>query len=55
MDLTLMSDEELNNHLNDVLNEQERRKNIAQIPAQIAELKQKFTEGGGDPALLGGA
>jgi DNA invertase Pin-like site-specific DNA recombinase len=55
MDWTSVSDESLEIELNAILNEQERRQNLARIPAQIEALKQKFTEGGGDPALIGGA
>jgi len=52
MDYTSISDEDLDLHLNAIINEQERRKNIASIPGQIASLKQKFIEGGGDPVVL---
>lgn len=49
MDLTKLSDEELDQHRRDVLQEQERRENLARIPDQITELKAKYVEGGGDP------
>lgn len=52
MDWTSVSGESLEIELNAIINEQERRKNVAQIPSQIEALKQKFTEGGGDPALI---
>lgn len=32
--------------------EQERRRDLANIPTQIATLKAKFLSGGGDPATL---
>ena len=52
MDLTKLSDEELDQHRRDVLSEIERRENLARIPDQIAELKAKYVEGGGDPDQL---
>ena len=48
IDLKTLSDEELNQHRRDVLQEQERRENLARIPDQITELKAKYVEGGGD-------
>jgi hypothetical protein len=45
-------DEKLNQLLVAVLVETERRKNLATIPSQIADLKAKFIDGGGDPAAL---
>jgi len=52
MDLTKLSDEELDQHRRDVLQEQERRENLARIPDQITELKTKYVELGGDPEQL---
>lgn len=52
MDLKTMADIELSDHLNAVLAEQERRRALAQIPDQIAELTAKYVAGGGDPADL---
>ena len=52
MDLKTLSDEELDQHRRDVLAEQERRENLARIPEQIRELKDKYTELGGNPADL---
>ena len=52
IDLKTLSDEELDQHRRDVLQEQERRENLAHIPDQIAELKAKYVEGGGDPTNL---
>lgn len=52
MDYTTISDADLDLHLNSILNEKERRANVARIPGEIANLKQKFIEGGGDPAVL---
>ena len=51
-DFTTLSESDLEAYLNAILNEQERRKNLANIPGQIAELKLKFVDGGGDPALI---
>lgn len=47
-----MTDEQLAEHLNTVLAEQERRQAIATIPAQIKDLTAKFLDGGGDPNEL---
>lgn len=52
MDLTKLTDEELDEHRIAVLCEQERRANLAQIPTQISELREKYIDGGGDPADL---
>ncbi|MDF1705075.1 MAG: hypothetical protein P1U38_09900 [Aeromicrobium sp.] len=52
MDLTTLTDDELATHLNDVLNEQERRANLARIPQQIADLRERYVADGGDPADL---
>lgn len=52
MELTTLTDEELSNHLNTVLTEQERRKALAEIPEQIRDLTAKYVDGGGDIADL---
>lgn len=52
MDLTQLSDDELDEHRRDVLAEIERRENLARIPDQINELRTKYVEGGGDPDYL---
>lgn len=52
MDLTILSDEQLDAKRVDVLCEQERRANLALIPEQIAEMAAKFRDGGGDPDAL---
>lgn len=52
MELTTLTDEELDNLRTDVAVEQERRQALANIPDQITELKEKFLAGGGDPAEL---
>lgn len=52
MDFTTMTDEELSNHLNVVLAEQERRQSLANIPGQIQELTNRFIAGGGNPEDL---
>lgn len=54
MDLKPLTDEELSDHLNTVLAEQERRRALADIPAQIADLTAKYVAGGGDPEDLTG-
>ena len=48
MDYKSFTDEELDSVRAGVLREQERRANLAQIPATIQELATKYTEGGGD-------
>lgn len=48
MDLTTLTDEQLDDHRRAVLREQERRANLAAIPEQIKELAEKFRDGGGD-------
>lgn len=52
IDLSAFSDEQLAKHLNTVINEQERRATLANVPAQIAELTQKFVDSGGDKTEL---
>ena len=48
MDYKNLTDEELDEARTAILTEQERRANLAQIPATIQELAAKYTEGGGD-------
>lgn len=55
MDLRALTDEELDNLRRAVLTEQERRANLASIPATVAELARTYTAGGGDPAALASA
>ena len=43
-----LTDEQLDEARQAILVEQERRVNLAQIPATIQELATKYTEGGGD-------
>lgn len=52
MDYKTLSDEQLNEARREILIEQERRANLAQIPATIQELASKYTEGGGDRQAL---
>ena len=52
MDLTTLTDEQLDAHRRSVLIEQERRANLAAIPEQIKELAEKFRDGGGDEEAL---
>lgn len=49
MDLITLTREELDALRRAVLSEQERRENLAQIPGQISELRDKYVAGGGDP------
>lgn len=51
-DIENLTDEELEKARIEILKEQERRANRAQIPAQITELRQKYVAGGGDPDEL---
>ena len=48
MDYKNLTDEQLDEARTAILIEQERRVNLAQIPATIQELATKYTEGGGD-------
>ena len=52
MNLTELSDEDLATHKRDVLIEEERRQARDQIPTQIADLKARFIDAGGNPADL---
>ena len=48
VDFTKYDDEQLDEARTAILIEQERRANLAQIPATIQELAAKYKEGGGD-------
>ena len=48
MDYKSLTDEQLDDARQAILVEQERRANLAQIPATIQELAAKYTDGGGD-------
>lgn len=52
MDYKQLTDEQLDEARTAILAEQERRANLAQIPATIQELAAKYTDGGGDRATL---
>lgn len=52
MDLTTLTNEELGEHHNAVLVEQERRQALAIIPGQIADLTAQYVAGGGNPEDL---
>ena len=52
MDYKSLTDEQLDEARQAILVEQERRANLAQIPATIQELATKYTEGGGDRQTL---
>lgn len=46
------SDVALNDHRRAILDEQERRANLAQIPEQVAALAKVYRDGGGDEKAL---
>ena len=48
MDYKSLTDDQLDEARQAILIEQERRANLAQIPATIQELAAKYTDGGGD-------
>ena len=52
MDLTTLTDDQLDAHRIAVLTEQERRANLAVIPEQIATLAKTYRDGGGDEKAL---
>ena len=52
MDYKDLTDEQLDEARQAILVEQERRANLAQIPATIQELAAKYKEGGGDRQTL---
>lgn len=52
MDYKDLTDEQLDEARQEILIEQERRANLAQIPATIQELAAKYTEGGGQREAL---
>lgn len=52
MDYKKMTDEQLKEARTAILTEQERRANLAQIPAAIQELAAKYKEGGGSQEEL---
>ena len=52
MDYKSLTDEQLDEARTAILVEQERRANLAQIPATIQELAAKYKEGGGDQQEL---
>ncbi|MEX8058565.1 hypothetical protein [Microbacterium sp. 16-032] len=52
MDLKALSIEELEAHLNAVLNEQERRARLARVPEQVAQMTAQYVADGGDKAAI---
>ena len=52
MDYKNLTDEQLDEARQAILIEQERRANLAQIPAAIQELSAKYKEGGGSQEEL---
>ena len=55
MDLTTLTDDQLDEHRRAVLTEQERRANLAAIPEQIEQLAKVYRDGGGDEQVLADA
>jgi hypothetical protein len=55
MDLTTLTDEDLNAQRIAIITEQERRSNLAAIPAQLAILAAQYIEAGGAQAELDAA
>lgn len=52
MDLTTLTDEQLDDHRRAVLVEQERRVNLAQLPDQLAAMTRDAVAAGCDPETL---
>ena len=52
MNLTKLTDEQLEAHAETVRQEQARRQNLAQAPETIARLAQQYRDAGGDQAKL---
>lgn len=52
MDLTTLTDDQLDEHRVAVLHEQERRRRIEDTPEQVAALVAAYAADGGDPAVL---
>ena len=52
MDLSTLTDEQLEQHRVDVLTEQERRARLANAPDQISQIATAFIADGGDIATL---
>lgn len=52
MDLTTLTDAEFAAHHAAVRAESERRDALARIPEQVADLRAKYEECGGDPAAI---
>ncbi len=52
MDLTKLTDEQLEAHAETVRQEQARRQNLTQAPETIARLAQQYRDAGGDQADL---
>ena len=52
MDLSTLTDAQLDAHRVAILTEQERRANLAATPEQIAAMAKTYRDGGGDEAAL---
>ena len=52
MDLTNLTDDDLDALRRDVLNEQERRVKVAQLPDQLATMARDAVQAGCDPEVL---
>lgn len=52
MDLHDLTDQQLAEHLDAVLNEQERRARLARVPEQVAQMTAQYVADGGDKAAI---
>lgn len=52
IDLTTLTDEELDTARTDILCEQERRQRLASAPEQVRDIAEAYENDGGDPAVL---
>lgn len=52
MNLRELSDQDLATHLDEVLNEQERRARLARAPEQVAAMAAQYVADGGDKAAI---
>ncbi|MGC0370765.1 hypothetical protein [Microbacterium sp. SLBN-111] len=52
MDLTTLTDEQLAEHLNAVLAEQERRQRLAAVPQQLATMAAQYVADGGSREVI---
>lgn len=52
VDLHDLTDEELSDHLDALLNEQERRARLVRVPEQVAQMTAQYVADGGDKAAI---